>query len=316
MTASPIPHKHLLQRHRALGHRVGQTPLMAFASLTRDLGPHVQIHAKLEWRQIGGSVKARAAHAILGDALVHPEVQGKRLLDASSGNTGIAYGALCAALDVPLTLCLPANASPERKAILRAYGVDIIETSPFEGTDGAQERCRELLAEFPGRYHYLDQYANPANREAHRRGTAEEIWTQTQGAVTHFVAGLGTTGTFNGTTSRLKEFNPDIQCTAFQPDSALHGLEGWKHMDTARVPDIHDPAIADAHAVVSTESAYAMVQRIAVEEGMLISPSAGANLQAALQVAQTLQSGTVVTVLADDASKYGDVMAHLFPPTA
>ena len=306
----------LVNRHRDLARRVGNTPLVSLPSLTAGLGPDVRILAKQEWRQIGGSVKARAAHAIIGDALLQGHVESKRLLDASSGNTGIAYGAICAALDLPLTLCLPSNASPERKAILRAYGVEVIETSPFDGTDGAQQRCRELIAAHPKRYHYLDQYANPANRRAHRNGTAEEIWRQTAGAVTHFVAGLGTTGTFNGTTSRLKELNPNICCIAFQPDSALHGLEGWKHLETARVPEIHDPAIADAHAVVSTEAAYAMVRRIARKEGMLISPSAAANLCAALRVAEDLQSGTVVTVLADDASKYGDVLAHLFPQNA
>lgn len=306
----------LLQRHRALAARVGHTPLVPLPSLTAELAPGVQILAKQEWKQIGGSVKARAAHAIIGDALLQDDLKGKRLLDASSGNTGIAYGAICAALDLPLTLCLPSNASPERKAILRAYGVEVIETSPFEGTDGAQQQCRELLAAQPDWYHYLDQYANPANRRAHRHGTAEEIWRQTSGTVTHFVAGLGTTGTFNGTTSRLKELNPNIRCVAFQPDSALHGLEGWKHMETARVPEIHDPSIADAHAVVSTEAAYDMVRRVARQEGMLISPSAAANLCAALQVASTLESGTVVTILADDASKYGDVLAHLFPPNA
>ena len=307
----------LLQRHRALSSRVGNTPLVRFDALAKGLSPNVSIHAKLEWHQIGGSVKARAAHGILGDAIIDPASQGRQLLDASSGNTGIAYGALCAALGLPLTLCLPSNASPERKAILRGFGVDVIETSPFDGTDGAQARCRELVAEHPDRYYYLDQYSHPANRRAHRQGTAEEIWTQTDGQVTHFVAGLGTTGSFNGTTSRLKELNPAIHCTAFQPDSALHGLEGWKHMETARVPEIHDPSIADAHRTVSTEAAYAMIRKVAATEGLLISPSAAANLCAALEVARELDSGTVVTLLADDASKYGDVLAHLFKaPTA
>ncbi|MCH1583169.1 MAG: cysteine synthase family protein [Flavobacteriales bacterium] len=312
MTASHLPQEILLQRHRALSVRVGNTPLIALPSLTEDLSPEVTIMAKLEWHQIGGSVKARAAHAILGEALLHPEARGKRMLDASSGNTGIAYGAICAALDIPLTLCLPSNASPERKRILEALGVEIIPTSPFEGTDGAQAECRSIMDAQSDRYFYLDQYSHPANRKAHYHGTAGEIWIQTGGEVTHFVAGLGTTGTFNGTTSRLRAFNPDIQCIAFQPESALHGLEGWKHLDTADVPAIHDHSIADDHRTVSTESAYDMVVDIAQTEGLLISPSAGANLAAARSVAEGLERGTIVTTLADDASKYGEVMAQLF----
>lgn len=312
MTASHIPQEILLQRHRALSARVGNTPLIALPSLTEDLGPDVTIMAKLEWHQIGGSVKARAAHAILGEALVDPKFHGKRLLDASSGNTGIAYGAICAALGIPLTLCLPSNASPERKRILEALGVEIIPTSPYEGTDGAQAECRSIMEAQDDRYYYLDQYGHPANRRAHYHGTAGEIWMQTGGDVTHFVAGLGTTGTFNGTTTRLKEFNPDIQCIAFQPESALHGLEGWKHLETADVPAIHDHSIADEHRTVSTESAYEMVVDIANNEGLLISPSAGANLAAARSVAEELDRGTIVTTLADDASKYGEVMAQLF----
>lgn len=312
MTASHLPQEILLQRHRALSVRVGNTPLIALPSLTEDLSPEVTIMAKLEWHQIGGSVKARAAHAILGEALLHPGARGKRMLDASSGNTGIAYGAICAALDIPLTLCLPSNASPERKRILEALGVEIIPTSPFEGTDGAQAECRSIMDAQSDRYFYLDQYSHPANRKAHYHGTAGEIWIQTGGEVTHFVAGLGTTGTFNGTTSRLKAFNPDVQCIAFQPESALHGLEGWKHLDTADVPAIHDHSIADDHRTVSTESAYDMVVDIAQTEGLLISPSAGANLAAARSVAEGLERGTIVTTLADDASKYGEVMAQLF----
>ncbi len=312
MTASTLPHDILLQRHRALAQRVGNTPLIELPSLTEDLAPDVRIAAKLEWHQIGGSVKARAAHAILGAALLDPASQGKQLLDASSGNTGIAYGALCAALGLRLTLCLPANASAERKQMLRALGVTVIETSPFEATDGAQAECRALVEAHPDRYYYLDQYAHSANRMAHYHGTAGEIWMQTGGDVTHFVAGLGTTGTFNGTTLRLKEFNPDIACIAFQPESALHGLEGWKHLETARVPEIHDHSIADAHRTVSTEAAYRTLKEVARNEGLLLSPSAAANLAAARSVAEGLTHGTVVTTLADDASKYGEVIQHLF----
>ena len=312
MTASHIPQEILLQRHRALADRVGNTPLIELPSLTEDLAPDVRIMAKLEWHQIGGSVKARAAHAILGEALLDPAANGKRLLDASSGNTGIAYGAICSALGIPLTLCLPSNASPERKRILEALGVEIVPTSPFEGTDGAQAECRAMMEVQSDRYYYLDQYAHPANRRAHYHGTAGEIWMQTGGEVTHFVAGLGTTGTFNGTTTRLKEFAPEIQCIAFQPESALHGLEGWKHLETADVPAIHDHSIADEHRTVSTEAAYTMVVDIARSEGLLISPSAGANLAAARSVAEELDRGIIVTTLADDASKYGDVMAQLF----
>ena len=312
MTASHIPQEILLQRHRALADRVGNTPLIELPSLTEDLAPDVRIMAKLEWHQIGGSVKARAAHAILGEALLDPAAKGKRLLDASSGNTGIAYGAICSALGIPLTLCLPSNASPERKRILEALGVEIVPTSPFEGTDGAQAECRAMMEVQSDRYYYLDQYAHPANRRAHYHSTAGEIWMQTGGEVTHFVAGLGTTGTFNGTTTRLKEFASEIQCIAFQPESALHGLEGWKHLETADVPAIHDHSIADEHRTVSTEAAYTMVVDIARSEGLLISPSAGANLAAARSMAEELDRGIIVTTLADDASKYGDVMAQLF----
>lgn len=302
----------LLQRHRELTQNIGNTPMVELPSLTQNLAPDVRIFAKLEWNQMGGSVKARAAHAILGEAIMDPEFHGKRLLDASSGNTGIAYGAICAALGIPLTLCLPANASAERKRILHSLQVEILETSPLEGTDGAQAECRAIMETQAHRYHYLDQYGHPANLRAHYLGTACEIWKQTEGQVTHFVAGLGTTGTFNGTTKRLKEFNPEIQCIAFQPESALHGLEGWKHLDTAAVPAIHDHGIADEHRTVSTERAYDMVIAVAKNEGLLISPSAGANLAAAQSIAEQLHHGTIVTTLADDASKYGEVMAQLF----
>src|SRR5215470_16862958 len=226
--------------------RVGNTPLIRFERLTREW-PHIQILGKAEWTNPGGSVKDRAAFNIIETALRSGALRpGKRLLDATSGNTGIAYAMIGAARGIPVTLCVPANVSLERKRILTAYGAEVIWTDPLEGSDGAIRKAQELYAANPDKYFYADQYSNHANWQAHYYGTAEEIWSQTQGAVTHFVAGLGTSGTFVGTTRRLKELNPAIRAISFQPDSAFHGLEGLKHMPTAIVPKIYDPSLADA----------------------------------------------------------------------
>ena len=284
---------------------VGNTPLVRLNQITRALPTTVSVYGKAEFFNPGGSVKDRPALSMVRDGerrgLLRP---GKTILDASSGNTGIAYAWIGAALGYPVRICLPENASPERKRILRAFGVDVILTSPLEGSDGAQRRAKQIVAEDPDRYFYPDQYNNDANWQAHYYGTAREIWEQTEGKITHFVAGLGTTGTFVGTTRRLKELNPQIRCLSFQPDGPLHGLEGMKHLETALVPGIWDPHAPDEQLWASTEDAYAMVKRLAREEGIFVGISSGAAVAMALQVAQTLSEGVVVTILCDGADKY------------
>ncbi len=281
----------------------------------------VEIHAKLEWHQLGGSVKARPAFRILKEAIASGRWRsGMRMLDATSGNTGIAYAAFCQAAGVPLTLCLPANASEERKAVLAKLGAHVILTNPLEGTDGAQEEARRLAQDNPRKYLYLDQYSNPENWRAHYETTAEEIIQQTAGRVTHFVAGLGTTGTFTGTGRRLADHRPfgrrlkHVERIALQPETALHGLEGWKHLETAHVPPICDLKVADAIETVSTEASYAMIRRVHAETGLRISPSAAANLAGTLAAAETRGPGVYVTVCADDATKYGEVYKRLNLP--
>ena len=289
--------------------RVGNTPLLRFESLTQQW-PQIEILGKAEWANPGGSVKDRAAFNIIETALRSGALgPGKVLLDATSGNTGIAYAMVGAARGIPITLCVPANVSLERKRILEAYGANVIWTDPLEGSDGAILKAIEIYTANPAKYFYADQYSNDANWLAHYHGTAEEIWSQTEGAVTHFVAGLGTSGTFVGTARRLRELNPTVQAISFQPDSAFHGLEGLKHMPTAIVPKIYDPSLADAMLEVGTEAAYDMVKRIARSEGVLIGISSGAALVASVMVAEQLNakqlpSATIVTVLPDSADKY------------
>jgi cysteine synthase B len=296
-------------RQPAVGDRlldcIGNTPLLRLDTIGRDF-PQVLFLAKAEWYNPGGSVKDRAAAAMVRDAeergLLTPE---RQILDATSGNTGIALAMIAAARGYRVRLCLPSNVSPERIHILRAYGADLVLTSPDEGSDGAIRRARELQAEEPQRYCYLDQYSNPANWKAHYQGTAEEIWRQTQGRLTHFVATLGTSGTFVGTTRRLRELNPRVQCVSAQPDSPFHGLEGLKHMATAMRPEIYEPALADKDIGVGTEAAYAMVKRLAREEGLLVGISSGAALAACFSLAASIESpAIVVTVFPDNADKY------------
>lgn len=308
----------LEQRVRALEPFIGHTPLHRLWSLSR---PGVDVYAKLEWCQLSGSVKARAAFAMIRDAisqgLFEPLVSGerRRILDATSGNTGIALAAIGAQLDLPVTLCLPANASRKRKDMLRIFGAEVILTSPLEGTDGAQEKARELAARHPERYVYLDQYNNPANRLAHELGTAQEILSVLQPS--HFIAGLGTTGTFNGTASALRRAVPGIGLIALQPDAPMHALEGWKHLETAVVPGIHDPDIADEVWPVSTREGLDMVRHLARHEGLLVSPSSGANAAGAARLAEQLsrdgQQARIVTVFPDDWSKYEEVFQQLWP---
>ncbi len=287
---------------------VGNTPLLELSAIAAET-PGVRILGKAEWRNPGGSVKDRPAMWMIRDGersgALTPE---KIILDATSGNTGIAYAWIGAALGYKVKLCMPKNASEERKKILRAYGVDFVLTDPGEGSDGAIREARRIYEEDPGRYFYPDQYSNPANPRAHYESTAPEIWEQTNGEVTHFVAGLGTSGTFVGTSARLKELNPDIRVVSFEPDSPFHGLEGMKHMGSAIVPHIYDPTIADENRATATEDAYAMVKRVAREEGILIGISAGAAVATALEVAREIEAagetGTVVTILCDGADKY------------
>ena len=283
---------------------IGNTPLLSFRRICQSVSP-VKIYAKAEWYNPGGSVKDRAALNMIVDGenrgLLHP---GKTILDATSGNTGIAYAMIAAERGYKVKLCLPSNASIERKQSLIAYGAELILTDPHEGTDGAQRHAKQLVQDEPDRYFYPDQYNNDANWRAHYETTAPEIWRQTGEQITHFVTGLGTSGTFMGTTRRLRELNPSIKCISMQPDGPLHGLEGLKHMETALVPGIYDPALADGQVEVATEEAQQMVLRLAREEGFLVGVSSGANLVAAMKVAATLREGVVVTIFCDSAAKY------------
>jgi cysteine synthase B len=283
---------------------VGNTPLLELTSISREV-PGVTILGKAEWYNPGGSVKDRPALWMIRDGEKSGALaSGKVILDATSGNTGIAYAWIGASLGYKVKLCMPKNASEERKKVLRAYGVELILTDPGEGSDGAIRQARSLYAEDPEKYVYPDQYKNPANPRAHYESTAPEIWEQTDGEVTHFVAGLGTSGTFVGAARRLKEYNPEIKCVSFEPDSPFHGLEGMKHMASAIVPEIYDPTIADENLGASTEEAYDMVKRLAREEGILVGLSAGAAVATSLRVAREIQSGVIVTVFPDGADKY------------
>jgi cysteine synthase B len=288
--------------------RIGNTPLVRLERLTTHL-PNVQILGKAEWANPGGSVKDRAASAIVADAQRRGLLDnGRGLLDATSGNTGIAYAMLGAALGFPVTLCMPSNVSPERKRYLSAYGAQVIWTNPADGSDGAIRKARELSAAEPNRYYYADQYSNDENWRAHYRTTANEIWEQTEGQITHFVAGLGTSGTFMGTTRRLKELNPSIRCISMQPNSPFNGLEGLKHMATAIVPRIYDPALADANIEMPTEAAYKMVKGLGRNHGILVGISAAAAVAAALQIAEgearAGREAVIATILCDSAEKY------------
>ncbi|MDX1685444.1 MAG: cysteine synthase family protein [Saprospiraceae bacterium] len=289
----------------SLSQQVGNTPLLAIESLGSD---KVKVYGKAEWMQLGNSVKARAAFNIISSALRNGQLQDRVLLDASSGNTAIAYASICARLSIPIEICLPANASAKRKSILHALGAQLHLTSELEGTDGAQREAKNLAEAHPDKYFYADQYNNDANWKAHYYTTALEIWEQTNKKLTHFVAGLGTTGSFVGTAQRLKELNPEIRTIALQPNSPMHFLEGWKHLPTAKVPGIYNDRNVDQLLEINSEDSIAFVKRIAREEGLLISPSSAANLLGAKRIADTLEEGVVVTILPDDISKYDEVL--------
>ena len=299
----------LINKAKRLSVQVGNTPMVRIKHLVSK--KNVQLWAKQEWTQLSGSVKCRPAYRIFLDAIEKGELtEHKTLLDATSGNTGIAYAAIGSALGIKVALCLPENASSERKQILASLGAEIIYTSKYEGTDGAQEVAKSLAQRNPGKYFYADQYKNDNNWKAHYYTTAVEIFNNIP-HLTHFVTGLGTTGTFVGTGRRLKEFNPEIELISFQPDSALHGLEGWKHLETAIVPGIYDPLVADKNIEISTEEAYEVIRAAAKYEGLLLSPSSAANIAGALKIINDIDEGAVVTMLPDNADKYSEVIKKI-----
>ena len=291
-----------LPSRTSLLETIGDTPLLRLAAL--EPAPGVEIYAKAEWHNPGGSLKDRAAARIIEQGLRSGALKrGGTLIDATSGNTGIAYAMIGAACGYRVRLCVPANVTAERLRILRLYGAELVLTDPMEGSDGAIREARRLHAREPHLF-YPDQYSNPANWQAHYDTTAREIWDQTRGRVTHFVAGLGTTGTFVGTTKRLRELNPHVRACSVQPDSPLHGIEGLKHMDSALVPAIYQPELADEDLRVSTEDAVAMTRRLASEHGLLVGVSSGAAAVAAGRVAASLREGVVVTIFADSGARY------------
>lgn len=300
--AQPVKHGH----PDDLASQIGNTPLIRLRRVVHDIAAGVQVLVKAEHLNPGGSVKDRAALAMILEGKRSGHLYpGKTILDATSGNTGVAYAMLGASGGYPVTLCLPRNASPERRRLLRIYGAEIIDTDPMQGTDGAQLVAREMIAAQPQKFFYPDQYNNDANWRAHYEGTGAEIWQQTEGKITHFIAGLGTSGTFIGASRRLKEYNPAVRVISMQPDSPLHGLEGMKHMATAIVPGIYDPEVADENVEVATEDAQEMTRRLAREEGLFIGVSSGANVFAALRLARTLPPGSVVvTILCDTGANY------------
>ncbi len=287
---------------------IGRTPLVRLMRVTADL-PGIEIYGKAEYANPGGSVKDRPALNMILDGERTGKLTPERvILDATSGNTGIAYAMIAAAKRYRVKLCLPANASLERKRILKAYGAEVVLTDPAEGSDGAIRKCREIYNADPDRYFYPDQYNNPANWIAHFENTGPEIIAQTAGRVTHFIASMGTSGTFMGVTRRMRRDLPDVKCYSAQPSSGFHGLEGLKHMATAIVPGIYDDQLADGNLWIETEDAYRMVRRLAREEGLLVGISSGANVNAALQLGRGLHRGgksaVIVTMLCDSADKY------------
>ncbi len=295
---------------RELLRLIGHTPLVALPRLDVAF-PGVRLLAPAVCYTPGGSVTPRPPASIIEEAETSGRIrEGLRLLDATSGNTGIAYAMIAAVKRYPVTLCVPKSANPQVLALLRAYGAELVLTDPLQGSDGAIREARRLSREFPGQFLYLDQYNTPANWQAHYRTTAEELWEQTRGTITHFVAGLGTTGTFTGTSRRLKELNPGLRAIAVQPSEPLHGLEGLKHLEAAIVPGIYDAGLQDETLFISTEAAYEAVRRLVEEEGLLIGPSSGAALAAGLQLAATLasasreQAATIVMIFPDSGARY------------
>ncbi len=300
----------VLDQLKNLSGLVGDTPLISLDRLHSN--PGVKILAKAEWMQMGGSVKARPAFNIIAEAILSGKLRkNMRLLDASSGNTAIAYTTFANALGIGVTLCIPENASEARITMLKALGAEVVFSSRFESTEGAQTLAKELHSQAPELYFYADQYSNDHNWRAHYKFTGMEINQQTRGKVTHFVTGLGTTGTFTGTGRRLKDLNPSTELIALQPETALHGLEGWKHLETADVPKIFDSSLADRTLEVGTEEAYRVLKATAKLEGLLLSPSSAANVAGALKIAEEIDEGVIVTILPDDASKYMEILNRI-----
>jgi len=301
---SPVAGAADLSRPRSVLDLVGNTPLIRLRRFERADG-RVQLYAKAEWKNPGGSVKDRAAVAMVLDGerrgLLIP---GRTILDATSGNTGIAYAMIGAARGYPVKLCMPENVTPERKRILRAYGAELVLTDPMEGSDGAIREVRRIYELDRERYYYPDQYSNPVNWQAHYNTTGPELMAQTDGAITHFVAGLGTSGTFMGTGRYLREHKPTVTLVSVQPETALHGLEGMKHMESAIVPAIYDPTLADIDLRVGTEDSYILTRRLATEEGLLVGISSGAVLSASLKIASTIEEGVIVMIFSDGGEKY------------
>jgi cysteine synthase B len=301
---SPVAGAADLSRPRSVLDLVGNTPLIRLRRFERADG-RVQLYAKAEWKNPGGSVKDRAAVAMVLDGerrgLLTP---GRTILDATSGNTGIAYAMIGAARGYPVKLCMPENVTPERKRILRAYGAELVLTDPMEGSDGAIREVRRIYELDRERYYYPDQYSNPVNWQAHYNTTGPELMAQTDGAITHFVAGLGTSGTFMGTGRYLREHKPTVTLVSVQPETALHGLEGMKHMESALVPAIYDATLADIDLRVGTEDSYILTRRLATEEGLLVGISSGAALSASLKVASTIEDGLIVMIFSDGGEKY------------
>lgn len=296
----------LLGKVESLGRWIGETPLFPLNSFSTQ---KVKIFAKLEWQQLGGSVKTRPAYNMIKRGILSGNLQSHHtILDATSGNTGIALATIAANLGLKIKLVMPENASKMRQLILKKLGVELILSSPYGGTDESRQVALDIFSKMEIPYFYVDQYNNNNNWKAHYMTTAPEIWRQSSGQISHFVAGLGTTGSFTGTTKRLKEYDSRIQCIALQPDGPLHGLEGWKHLETAEIPGIYDPNAPDKIVEVSSYDAFKMIDKVARQEGLLISPSAAANLVGAMQVAEKLEEGNVVTLFADDASKYQEVL--------
>ncbi|MCS6903948.1 MAG: cysteine synthase family protein [Bacteroidia bacterium] len=297
---------------QAIEKLIGNTPIFDFSFLSPSSS--VQLWAKLEWLQIGGSVKVRPAFFILKEAILSNKIQKDTiLLDASSGNTGIAYATLGRALNIPVTLCVPENISIERKFILQTLGAELRYTSKFEGTDGAQEVAQQIYEKEPQKYYLANQYANEANWRAHYVTTGPEIWQQTSQSVTHFVCGLGTTGSFTGIARYLKQQNSSIQTIALQPSHAMHGLEGWKHLETAIVPSIFDPTLVDEYISIDTQEAYAAIKTFARKSGLFLSPSSAANLVGLLKVARQVSKGVLVTLLPDSGERYFEVLKDTLP---
>jgi len=305
MTLTQIRKQQFKSLDDGLRSHVGNTPLLSLRRVTRNLPPQIQIFAKAEWFNPGGSVKDRPALNIIRSAIANGDLtSGKRLLDSTSGNMGISYATFGAAMGIPVTLCLPANASPERITILRALGAEVILTDPSEGSDGAILVARKMAKENPDLYWYANQYNNDANWQAHYLTTGPEILAQTNGQVTHFVAGLGTAGTLMGVGRYLREQLPNVKIIGFQPDASFHGLEGLKHMPSAIKPGIYDSSFADETLEVQTEVAHEMVRRLAREEGLFVGISSGAALVAAMQVASTINEGVIVTLFPVAGYKY------------